>query len=216
VSRRLAVAAVVLVLAFPVAALAWGRWYRGPEVANYSPVPVAVTPAVPVFTPAPVMAPVPLAPVSVAPVLVAPPPAPACPPLAVPGVAPPSGVQEPPLAGPPPPPASGQTGHAAGVAVAEHVANSGPAVAESPLYDVYPVASANRPRPAGDRVAVTFRNLSGRDVALAVDGQTRSLPNGRWLRLELGRTFAWEVDGRGTQTERLPAGEAGVEVVLRR
>jgi hypothetical protein len=205
VSRKLAVAAVVLVLAFPVAALAWGRWHRNePVAANYYPVPVAVAPAVPVFTPPPV----------VSPVLVAPP-APVCPPFAVPGVAPPSGSQEPPLAGPPPAP--GPTEHPAGPPPDRASGyGPGPAVAESHLYDVYPVASGNRPRPAGDRAAVTFRNLSGRDVALEVDGQKRSLPNGQWLRLELGRTFAWQVDGRPAQTERLPDGETGLEVVLRR
>jgi hypothetical protein len=69
---------------------------------------------------------------------------------------------------------------------------------------------------AGDRCAVMFWNLSGQGLTLTVDGQTRSLPAGQSLRLDLKRDFAWSVTGRQPERQQVPAQESGVEIVIRR
>jgi hypothetical protein len=82
------------------------------------------------------------------------------------------------------------------------------------FYDSYLVASGGRP--AGDRCAVMFWNLSGQGLTLTVDGQSRPLPAGQSLRLDLKRDFAWRVAGRDEERQQVPAQESGVEIVIRR
>ena len=66
------------------------------------------------------------------------------------------------------------------------------------------------------RAKVGFWNVTGADVILTVDGQQRKLPKDRAVTLELGRTFVWQLDGRGPRAERVPDGENLFEVILRR
>jgi hypothetical protein len=70
-------------------------------------------------------------------------------------------------------------------------------------------------RPA-DTCRVGFWNLSNRDLALTIDGQTRTLPRNRSVTLRLGRVFVWQVDGSKTQMERVPVDQTTHEIVIRR
>ncbi len=63
---------------------------------------------------------------------------------------------------------------------------------------------------------VSFWNYTGRDVRLRIDGEDRALPAGRCLTLELAREFAWRMDDRAEEIERVPASQGAVEIVLRR
>jgi hypothetical protein len=83
------------------------------------------------------------------------------------------------------------------------------------FYDSYFVAGPAR-TPGGDRCPVTFWNLSGRSLALTVDGQARTLSAGQSVRLDLKRDFAWAVGGRVSERQQVPAPESGVEIVIRR
>jgi hypothetical protein len=195
--RRIPLGAALLVLlAVPTTGFGWfhslfarSSYRAAPATVYYCPVPVAVAvPAVP--APAPV-------PYTLVP---APPPAP--PRLyAEPRPAPPSG-------GTPEPPRAPDTMPKAGVNSRESQKVG------AKYYDAYFVAGAARP--AADRCAVTFWNLSGQSVTLTVDGQPRSLPAGQSARLDLKRDFAWGVAGRDPERQQVPAQESGVEIVIRR
>jgi hypothetical protein len=91
-----------------------------------------------------------------------------------------------------------------------------PAVSESRFYDVFAVAPGDRTRPAADRCSVAFWNLSGQDLTLTVAGQKQTIVRGKSLTLELDRQFVWQVEGRESQAERVPATESGLEIVIRR
>ncbi|MCC6416799.1 MAG: hypothetical protein IT429_00965 [Gemmataceae bacterium] len=66
-----------------------------------------------------------------------------------------------------------------------------------------------------DRAQVGFWNVAGRDLNLTVDGQSYILGRGRSLTLNLGRQFAWRVDGGAAHAERVPAGTNTLEIVVR-
>jgi hypothetical protein len=83
-----------------------------------------------------------------------------------------------------------------------------PKVTESRSHGVkYAAAKDNRCR-------VGFWNITGRDVTILVEGQSRSLARNQSLTLELARTFQWQLDGR-QQAERIPDGQGTYEIVLR-
>jgi hypothetical protein len=82
------------------------------------------------------------------------------------------------------------------------------------FYDRY--FAAGGAKAAGDRCAVMFWNLSGQGLTLTVDGQSRPLPAGQSLRLDLKRDFAWRVAGRDEERQQVPAQESAVEIVIRR
>jgi hypothetical protein len=180
--------ALVLLLACPLPGFAFGWRARSSTVTTqyYYPAPVIVQPA-PVVTE------------TVVPVLPAyPAPVPSVP-LAVPTPAPPSTQPAVPLQTAPPPLAPA------------------PGVSESRSGTVGPATSTSRYlTPTGERVSVAFWNLSGRDVVLTVDGETRLVPRGQNWRLELGRAFSWQMDGKAEQLEWVPAGKTTVELVIRR
>jgi hypothetical protein len=69
---------------------------------------------------------------------------------------------------------------------------------------------------ANGAVRVSFWNHSTQDLTLRIDGETRSLGRGRGLTLELPRQFVWQIDGREAETERVPASEPGVEILIHR
>lgn len=70
-------------------------------------------------------------------------------------------------------------------------------------------------KPVADLCTISFWNHADRDLTLRIAGQTRVLPRGRGLTLDLPRQFVWQVGGRAPQTERVPAGEAQREIALR-
>ncbi len=83
------------------------------------------------------------------------------------------------------------------------------------FYEALPTANAAAPR-AGSLFSVTFWNLSNTPLSLHVAGQMRTLNRGQRWTLELDREFAWQVEGRETQVSRVPAGEPGLTVLIRR
>jgi hypothetical protein len=160
--------------------------------AFYYPVPVVLVPA-----------PQPPAVVFYAdPVYVLPPSAPA--PPAVPQPSPPSSglLRPPPAAKPLSPPV-----------INEESARS--MRASTSFYEAYPTANAPPSRTAG-RFSVTFWNLSGTPMSLRVGGQVRSLGQGQRLTLDLDREFEWRVEGHESQLARVPEGEQGLTLLIRR
>jgi hypothetical protein len=92
-----------------------------------------------------------------------------------------------------------------------------PAVTESrSFYESFGVQPGFTDKISADHCAVGFWNLTGRDVTLSVDGKPQIVPQGKSLRLQLGRQFAWKIGGHEVQTERIPIENSGVEIVLRR
>lgn len=65
------------------------------------------------------------------------------------------------------------------------------------------------------RCKVGFWNITGEEVSLTIDGQTRTLAKNRAVTLELERTFVWQVSGRPPQTERVPDNQNLFEVIVR-
>jgi hypothetical protein len=87
----------------------------------------------------------------------------------------------------------------------------------APYYNAYALASTDAPRPAGDRCRVTFWNLTDHAITLKVGDQLQRIVRNEQSRpLELDRQFIWRVDDREPQTERVPAGETGLVIVIRR
>src|SRR6266545_1140904 len=183
-------ASLVLLLCLSVAASAHG----GVVVASYY-YPVYYQPTVTYYTPTVAYYPptvtyyAPVWPVYTTPVV--------CPPAvtyAMPTAAPPSQTIEPPLG-----------------AAAKKFA---PTVTES-RTDTGPAMTPKVASPAVvERVQVGFWNVTGRDVTLIIDGQTRVLPRNRNLTVTVGRQFVWRVDQGVAQTERIPDGQWTAEIVV--
>jgi len=192
----LRLAAFGLLLCSPLAAEAnWGRgrstsntttYYYYPSPFVYVPV---VAPAVPVFV-APAL---PYCPPPVAETLApTPPPRIYATPTPAPPTVPPGGQQPPPNQQP-------------------------PGVGESrSFYDAYGVAVREESSATPERVAIGFWNHSTKDMVLKVDGQPRTLARGQSVLLTLPRQFVWQIDERQPLNERVPAGQAGVDIVIRR
>jgi hypothetical protein len=91
------------------------------------------------------------------------------------------------------------------------------AVSEShSSFDAYAVVPRAADRPAGDWCSVAFWNLTGRDLTVQVEGQDHYVPRGKNVRLDLGRQFVWRVEDRAAETEKVPANDSAVEIVIRR
>jgi hypothetical protein len=95
-----------------------------------------------------------------------------------------------------------------------------PAVRESHAFtntfDVCGVPPRTGEKPAPDRCSVGFWNLTSQELTLKVDGQTRTLPAGQSLTLDLGRKFVWQIVGRDPQTTTVAAADVGAEIIIRR
>jgi hypothetical protein len=63
---------------------------------------------------------------------------------------------------------------------------------------------------------ITFWNWSGRDQTLRIDGQTRLLPSGKGLTLDLPRQFVWQVGSQQARVERIGARETVREFAIQR
>jgi hypothetical protein len=208
----LGVLATVVVLTSPSAAPAW-YWSRPAVSCTYGP--VLVYAAGPVAFPAPVFTPVPapypvVQAVPVFPGMTSPPPAG---PYANPSPAPPS---QSPLAAPPATPAPPLAPSLPMQKVQEERSSNAPGVEDPHFYDLYPVATRNPNKPAGERSSVAFWNLSDRDLTLKVAGQIRTLPRGQKVGLELARKFTWQVDERQPREETVAVTDPGLEIVIRR
>ena len=85
-----------------------------------------------------------------------------------------------------------------------------PAVNESrSFFDAYPAAPRATDMTAGDRIQVSFWNLSGQDLTLKVEGQLQVLPSGKNLRLDLAPGFRVAGGGQGTPVGKGPLGGCG-------
>jgi hypothetical protein len=91
-----------------------------------------------------------------------------------------------------------------------------PAVSESrSFYESFGVQPGATDKTSPNHCAVGFWNLTGRDVTLSIDGKPQIVPQGKNLRLQLGRQFVWQIGGHEAQTEKIPIENSGVEIVLR-
>ncbi|MBL8798722.1 MAG: hypothetical protein JNM56_32815 [Planctomycetia bacterium] len=92
-----------------------------------------------------------------------------------------------------------------------------PGIGESrSFYDAYAVAVREESSRQPERVTIGFWNHSSKDVVLTVDHESRTLARGQSLQLTLPRQFVWQVDERRPQNENVPAGQGGVDIVIRR
>ncbi len=88
--------------------------------------------------------------------------------------------------------------------------------AASPYYDAYPLAARDGKSPGPTAPTVRVWNLSGRDLSVKVDGKPSLIAPGQSVRLTVPRQFVWQVIGREPQSERIPEGDLGLEIVVRR
>ena len=86
-------------------------------------------------------------------------------------------------------------------------------LAGRPAVDVYPV---DGPPAADGTCVVAFYNLADRDVRLTVAGRSVVLPARHKVEAALPPAFAWHLDDGPDRPTTVPAGAAGVEVVVRR
>jgi hypothetical protein len=83
-------------------------------------------------------------------------------------------------------------------------------------FDMYSVPPDKGIKPTADRCSVGFWNLTGKELTLKIDGQTRTVAAGKSLTLDLARQFVWQVMGREAQNSTVPTADLGVEIVIRR
>ncbi|SRR5260370_1281193 len=92
-----------------------------------------------------------------------------------------------------------------------------PEVTESrSFYEAFKVRPTSTDQPAGERCAVGFWNLTGRDVTVSVDGKPQVIPRGKILKLQVDRQFVWQVGGHEAQKEKVASENSGLEIVLRK
>jgi hypothetical protein len=85
----------------------------------------------------------------------------------------------------------------------------------SSYYDAFYVAPRTSDQPTDGRCRVAFWNLTRRPLTLKLDGQAQVLASGQSLIRELAREFVWQIEGHEPQRQTIPAGEAGLEIVIR-
>lgn len=82
-------------------------------------------------------------------------------------------------------------------------------------YNVYPIGSNDRAATPGLFVVV-FWNLTDNDLSLTAGGRSHVVRRGSRLTLDLDREFTWQPAGRESRQTRVPDGEVGVTVAIRR
>lgn len=87
-----------------------------------------------------------------------------------------------------------------------------PKISESRSYGGAGQVQADLPP---GRCKVGFWNITGDDVTLTIDGQTRTLAKDRAVTMNLPRNFVWQFNGREAQAESVPEGQNVFEVILR-
>jgi hypothetical protein len=92
-----------------------------------------------------------------------------------------------------------------------------PEVTESrSYYEAFKVRPISLDQPTGNHCALGFWNLTGRDVTVSVDGKPQVIPQGKSLRVQVARQFVWQMSGHEALTEKVPAENSGLEIVLRK
>jgi hypothetical protein len=92
-----------------------------------------------------------------------------------------------------------------------------PEVSESrSFYESFAVKPQVSEKVLGERCAVGFWNLAGRDLSVSIEGQAHVIPRGKSLKIQTGRQFVWRMEGHEAQTETVPPDNSGVEIVIRR
>jgi len=213
-SAMIRVTAAALVLLLPLSASA--NWFRGHSTTTtayywypagtvyYVPTYQWVYPAAPVYgtpdcQPAPVAAAIPV--------------------YAVPQAAPPQGI---PVPAAPSTPTAPTTPTVPQQPVPPPGQPMNPALPKagvgerSSFYDAYPAVQSNLNAVAAERSSVSFWNNTNRDLVLKVDGVARSVRQGQSINLTLPRSFVWQIDDRQPATERLPANQSALDIVIRR
>ncbi|MGL6094937.1 MAG: hypothetical protein ACRC7O_03915, partial [Fimbriiglobus sp.] len=61
-----------------------------------------------------------------------------------------------------------------------------------------------------------FYNRSGRDVRITVSGEAMPLPANSYVTARVSGVFRWTLDGGSLESAEVPAGAAGLDVVIRR
>ena len=91
-----------------------------------------------------------------------------------------------------------------------------PQAQQSNFYDSYTVAPGPEKPAKPSQCSVSFWNLAGQELVLKVGEQRVTLARGRTVTFNLDREFSWLIEGRETQTSRVAAKDAGLEIVIRR
>jgi hypothetical protein len=91
-----------------------------------------------------------------------------------------------------------------------------PKVSETRSFYGDPARGAEQTRASVESVEVGFWNLSNQDVNLIVNDQRHFLSPGQSARLSIGRQFAWRIEGRELERERIPDGVSAADIVIRR
>ncbi len=66
-----------------------------------------------------------------------------------------------------------------------------------------------------DSCRIGFWNLTGRELALTVEGKRFTLAKNRSLTMDVSRNFAWQIEGRPQHVERVPEGQLTHDLVIR-
>ncbi len=206
---RTLVVALALLSPLPASAHGWRVHSRSVTVAYYPVVSVVA------YQPYPILV--------ASPLLVCPPPlagvpaVPSAPNYAQPTPAPPSGTPPPTAPAPGPQPAPPPTTPGLPLPPPSAPATPLPKVSDSSTsyYNAYALAPRATDQPASGRCSVALWNLTGRTITLKLDGQSQVLASGQRVARDLPREFVWQIEGRDPQRHSVPAGEAGVEIVLR-
>ncbi len=93
------------------------------------------------------------------------------------------------------------------------IAKSSPLSAR-PRVRVQVLAAEGRPA-VGPTRPVSFFNRTEHDLDLVIEGRTVKLPKQTYIHAKLAPTFRWKAAGGEAQTERIPEGAAGLDVVFR-
>jgi hypothetical protein len=91
-----------------------------------------------------------------------------------------------------------------------------PKVSETRSFYDATAPAGEQSRTSGESLPVGFWNLSDHDVTLIVNDQRYFLPPRQSVKVNIGRQFAWRVDGRELERERIPDGVSALEIVIRR
>jgi hypothetical protein len=92
---------------------------------------------------------------------------------------------------------------------------SPPAEVSTSFYQTFP---SNLPEKRGRDLppTLTLCNAAGKAVMVRVDGVRYLLVVGQTINLEARSDFAWQVEGREAERGRIPPGERGLTIVIRR
>jgi hypothetical protein len=91
-----------------------------------------------------------------------------------------------------------------------------PKVSETRSFYDATASAADQARTGVEPVTIGFWNLTDHDVTVIVNDQRYFLPPRQSVRVNVGRQFTWNVEGRDLERERIPDGVPAAEIVIRR